>query len=172
MLLHGFPEWSSMYMPLMRRLADEGYYSVACNLRGYSPTASPEGEENYNYNLLKDDVFALASTAFGDSTPFHLIGHDHGGILGWFVAAEGGKNKLLSYASLSSPHPDAFSDGLYGELADIKQVEASQYFTMFILQDSATIEHSLWWYTLGLTAQTKYGEKFEDAAAFQKSLWW
>ena len=31
MLLHGFPEWSSMYMPLMRQLADAGYHALACN---------------------------------------------------------------------------------------------------------------------------------------------
>ena len=171
MLLHGFPEWSSMYMDFMRKLAENGYHSVACNLRGYSPSASPDGESNYNYNTLASDVDRLASSAFNNN-PYHLIGHDHGGILGWIVAGRNVAANILSYASLSSPHPDAFSDGLYGDAADIKQVEASQYFTMFTLEDSATIENKFWWYTTGLTAGTKYGEKFDSPEDFQKSLWW
>ena len=41
-LLHGFPEWSGMYVPLMKFLADKGVRSsYACNQRGYSPDASP-----------------------------------------------------------------------------------------------------------------------------------
>ena len=56
LLLHGFPEWSEMYMPTMRQLAESGFRTVACNQRGYSPGASPDGVENYSYDLLADDV--------------------------------------------------------------------------------------------------------------------
>ena len=52
MLLHGFPEWSVMYVNLMRTLSSHGYSSVACNQRGYSPGAAPAGVTNYNYNTL------------------------------------------------------------------------------------------------------------------------
>ena len=48
MLLHGFPEWSVMYVNLMRTLSSHGYSSVACNQRGYSPGAAPAGVTNYN----------------------------------------------------------------------------------------------------------------------------
>ena len=171
MLLHGFPEWSSMYMPLMRELSEKGYYSVACNQRGYSPSASPPKQEDYNYDILASDVSELASEAFGYDGKYHLIGHDHGGILGWVVASKE-EEKILSYTTLSSPHPDAFSEGLYGINRDVKQVEASQYFTMFTLPDSATIHHSFWWYSAGKTASTKYGESFSSAEDFQKALWW
>jgi len=173
MMLHGFPEWSSMYMPLMREFGDSNnnYYTMACNLRGYSAGASPDLESDYNYSNFVSDVIELARVGFGEGEKYHLIGHDHGGILGWLVAASDTKN-ILSYSSLSSPHPDAFSDGLYGENADVQQVDASQYFTMFTLEDSATIHHNFWWLTAGKTSSTKFGEKFETPQDFQKSLWW
>ena len=41
-LLHGFPEWSHMYVPLMKYLGEQGLTSYACNQRGYSPTAAPD----------------------------------------------------------------------------------------------------------------------------------
>ena len=85
MMLHGFPEWSDMYMPLMRTLAAKGYHSVACNQRGYSPGAAPSNVTAYDYNLLKDDVFAVAKAVnfTAEGRKFHLVGHDHGGVLGY-----------------------------------------------------------------------------------------
>ena len=48
-------------MPLMRTLAAKGFHSVACNQRGYSPGAAPANVTDYDYNLLRDDVFAVAA---------------------------------------------------------------------------------------------------------------
>ena len=132
MLLHGFPEWSDMYMPLMRLLANEGYKSVACNQRGYSPGAAPDNVADYNYNVLRDDVFNIAD-AVNFTGQFHLVGHDHGAALGFYAAASPrGEARILSYSSLSIPHLAAFADGLFGPTADIEQQIASQYFTMYV----------------------------------------
>ena len=149
-----------MYMPLMRAFATKGYASAACNQRGYSPGVKPDDEKAYNYDVLRSDIFAVA-TAVGftnfrmpDFCDAHvhthvpramhvhvcirvfvtssvactdLVGHDHGGVLGWAAAAsDEGKTRLLSYSSLSIPHVDAFSSGLYGPSADIEQQIASQ----------------------------------------------
>jgi alpha-beta hydrolase superfamily lysophospholipase len=38
-LLHGFPETSHMWIRLMERLAENGYYCIAPDQRGYSPQA-------------------------------------------------------------------------------------------------------------------------------------
>lgn len=165
MLLHGFPFWSAYYMPLMRALAQQGYGSVACNQRGYSDRARPEGKDAYNYNHLKDDIFAVADAIGFDQ--FHLVAHDHGAVLGWWaVGAEQGKQRVLSYTALSVPHTDAFSAGLFGKDADAQQQIASQYFTMFTLPNSAKIHGYFWYLTLGLTSG------FHSADDFQKALWW
>ena len=215
MLLHGFPEWSDMYMPLMRELASAGFRSVACNQRGYSPGASPPNvpvvilflrstfsrsamlaamawifipilllalhfhndRTDYNYDLLASDVLAVARatnlSGGADDGRFHLVGHDHGAALGWTVAAGArGAAALRSYAALSVPHVDAFSAGLEGPDADLQQVMASQYFTMFVLNHSATLHGNFWYNTMGKTSGDADSGSFADAAAFQKALWW
>ena len=99
-----------MYAGLMRELAKQGFRSVACNQRGYSPGARPEGIENYHYSMLRDDIFAVAEAMNFSHAKFHLVGHDHGAALGWYtVTSEQGKSSILSYSALSVPHLDAFS---------------------------------------------------------------
>lgn len=165
LLLHGFPERASMYDELMRQLASKGFRSVACDQRGYSPGASPDGVENYMYNLLRDDVFAVAAAAGFEK--FHLVGHDHGSALGWYTAGSAkGKQSLLSYTGMSVPHTDAFSAGLFGPDADEQQQVASQYFSMFVLNNSATLDFDFWYHAMGSSAG------FKSATEFQKALWW
>jgi len=165
MLLHGFPEWSSMYISLMRELAKVGYHSVACDQRGYSPGASPEKEEDYNYNLLRDDIFAAADALKFDK--FHLIAHDHGAILGWYAAdSKRGEDRFLSYTAMSIPHNDAFSAGLYGPDADAEQQMASQYFSIFTMPNSASMKNYTLFNTMGWPAG------FDTSSHFQKALWW
>ena len=127
-LLHGFPEWSSMWMPLMRELDAAGYRAAACNQRGYSPLAAPDEVEAYDYRLLAADVWAIADSLGFDT--FHVVAHDHGAVLGWTLAAsDAGASRILSYSALSIPHIDAFSSGLVGDGADPAQQIASQYFS-------------------------------------------
>jgi len=140
MLLHGFPEWADMYDDTMRALAARGYASAACDQRGYSPGASPNDTASYHYDTLRQDVFHVA-WAVGFKK-FHLVGHDHGGALGWVVAGTGSK-KILSYTSLSIPHLDAFSLALMGPEPDLQQQCASQYFNMFVETNSATSHNNL-----------------------------
>ena len=173
MLLHGFPEWSVMYVNLMRTLSSHGYSSVACNQRGYSPGAAPAGVTNYNYNTLAEDVWNIADAVIGRTTKFHLVGHDHGAALGWTCATTPtGTARLLSYSSLSIPHLDAFSAGLYGPTADLAQQAASQYFTTFVLNNSATLHNDFWWNTMGKQQFSALSGAFKTPADFQKALYW
>lgn len=173
LFLHGFPEWSGMYIPLMKFLKEKGgLTSYACDQRGYSPTASPENVEDYDYNVLKQDVLDIA-TELGHEQ-FHLVGHDHGAVLGWTVAQE--SDRILSYTAMSIPHPDVFSGALYGPNADKGQQMASQYFDMFTRENSASINGNFWYMSLGLTSGRwkEYDDKYTDygPSDFQKALWW
>lgn len=84
-LLHGFPESSLMWDPLMKILAEKGYRVVAPNQRGYSSGARPKGFENYTMKLLASDVVTLAEKV-GFKNKFHLVGHDIGAVVGWTTA--------------------------------------------------------------------------------------
>ena len=138
-------------MLLTHVCAPPRYHSIACNMRGYSVNARPSLESDYLYDKIASDVTALAE-AFG-MEQYHLIGHDHGACLSWYVAAEDAKlavPRLKSLTALSVPHLDAFSDGLYGPNADREQQIASQYFTVFNLWDSASIKFNALYIAMAL----------------------
>jgi len=125
MLLHGFPETSAMWTPLIELLADQNYRVVAFDQRGYSPGARPRGVEAYAIAQLVDDVFAVASAA--GMSQFHLIGHDWGAGVGW-AAVTSRPEALRSWTSLSIPHIAAFGAALAN---DEDQRKRSSYMLLF-----------------------------------------
>ena len=124
-LLHGFPESSAMWTPLIPVLADAGYRVLAPDQRGYSPGARPEGIENYSYARIASDVIALADAVGFDR--FHLVGHDWGAGAGWAVV-DRYPERIASYAALSVPHVGAFGRAIR---EDEDQAKRSTYITFF-----------------------------------------
>eukprot|EP01063_Lacrimia_lanifica_P029473 TRINITY_DN4506_c0_g1_i1.p1 TRINITY_DN4506_c0_g1~~TRINITY_DN4506_c0_g1_i1.p1 ORF type:complete len:352 (+),score=134.50 TRINITY_DN4506_c0_g1_i1:55-1110(+) len=171
MFLHGFPEFATMWQDTQLVLAEHTVHSVACNLRGYSPGAAPVNEADYDYDILRSDIWALADAA--GFKKFHLIAHDHGAALGWTAAGSDiGKQRLLSYTAMSVPHLDAFGAGLVGDDADVDQQVASQYFSMFIMNNSASLDFSAMFHTMANSGTDEYSDRFAAATDFQKALWW
>lgn len=159
-----------MFDDLMRTLADNGFSSVACDQRGYSPGASPPNVEDYDYDNLRDDVFAVADAVGFDK--FHLVAHDHGAVLGWYSAgSDRGAERFLTFTSLSIPHVTAFSKALDPtgdpDDQDVDQQMASQYFTMFIEDNSATSHFGAFCAALRLSSWN-----FKSCEQTQHSLWW
>ena len=175
MMLHGFPMFRVWWMPLLEYWAEvlrnsnhnESVHAVACDLRGYSPGASPDNIEEYDYSIFADDTFELASAAgFGDDG-FHLLGHDHGAGLAWYVAGNDPNNQVLSLTTLSVPHIDLFSEALCGDNTDPDQVIASNYFNQYSLPDSASANNASL-----TTLFNSFGLGPLDPESFQKMLWW
>jgi len=175
MLLHGFPMFRVWWLPLLSmwdellttRSSNITVHAVACDLRGYSPGASPDNVEDYDYPIFASDTFALAEAA-GFDDGFDLLGHDHGAALAWYVAANDPNGLVKSLTSLSVPHIGLMSDALCGENVDEDQVTASNYFNQFSLVDSATVNNA------SLTQMFQaygFGDSL-DPESFQKMLWW
>ena len=108
-LLHGFPETSIMWEPLLKKLGKAGYRAIAFDQRGYSPGARPQMQSEYTKGKLANDVIAIADAA--GFRKFHVIGHDFGGAIAWTVA-DRHPDRVLSLTSLSMPHPLALADAL------------------------------------------------------------
>lgn len=108
-LLHGFPETSIMWEPLLEALRKAGYRAIAFDQRGYSPGARPRLENDYTKGKLANDVLAVADAA--GFKKFHVIGHDFGGAIAWTLA-DRYPERVLSLTSLSMPHPLALSEAL------------------------------------------------------------
>jgi pimeloyl-ACP methyl ester carboxylesterase len=105
-LLHGFPETSRMWEPLMATLAAEGYRCVAPDQRGYSPGARPQEADAYRYADLAADVLELARVL--GFQRFHLVGHDWGAAAGWAALAVR-PDPVRSWTALPVPHYLAFA---------------------------------------------------------------
>lgn len=105
-LLHGFPETSGMWEPLIDATAAAGYRVVAFDQRGYSPGARPDRLEAYALPELHADVLAIADAVGFER--FHLVGHDWGSVVGWSVTGAE-PHRVLSWTSLSIPHGGAIT---------------------------------------------------------------
>lgn len=121
LLLHGFPGSLASWHPLLPLLAQAGMQPIAVNQRGYSPGARPPGVDDYGIEHLVDDVLKILNTIGWDRV--HLIGHDWGAVVAWFVAAQH-PHRLHSLTALSIPHPRAFGHALTNDPA---QREGSAY---------------------------------------------
>jgi len=133
-LLHGFPETSYEWRHQMTALAAAGYRAIAPDQRGYSPGARPASVDDYTILKLSKDVVDIAD-GLGVGR-FHLVGHDWGGGIGWAVAKIYAE-RVITYTSASTPHPDA----LQKELIDPSscQHSASAYFDTFSSPDAASL---------------------------------
>ncbi|CAE7818538.1 yfhM [Symbiodinium sp. CCMP2456] len=177
LLLHGFPGWKETWLDLMKELANVGYCAAACDQRGYSPGASPPSQHDYTVRKLIGDVAGFAN-AFGFRR-FHLVAHDIGAVISWlFLGSKRWRRRVVSFTSLAIPHPRAFSDGLFGERADLDQQAASTYFNIFTRPNSASLGNNTLYEFLGAsfspsqTSMTPPGPGWASPEAFQKPLWW
>lgn len=125
-LLHGFPETSIIWEPLMIKLADLGYKTIAPNQRGYSDGARPEGLEPYSVTHLADDVIGFAE-AVGETGKFYLVGHDWGGSVGWAVV-NNYPDRVQAYVGMSTPYTPAF---MWAMMNDPDQQAKSYYIRDF-----------------------------------------
>jgi len=85
LLLHGFPELAFSWRHQMTALADDGYYVVAPDLRGYGRTtgfkaAADADPINCSLPWLANDITALVA-ALGWGNVHTVIGHDFGSLL-------------------------------------------------------------------------------------------
>lgn len=108
-LLHGFPQDAGSFDRVVDALVGAGYRAWRYDQRGYSPGARPRGARHYAIRHALGDLVALARRF--DLSPFHLVGHDWGGVVGWHAAGRH-PDLLATYTSLSMPHPSAYARAL------------------------------------------------------------
>ncbi|MDE0496454.1 MAG: alpha/beta hydrolase [Acidimicrobiaceae bacterium] len=105
LLLHGFPQTRHTWRAELAALAAAGYRACAPDQRGYSEGARPGGIADYRVELLMADALGIADSLAADR--FHIVGHDWGGALAWFIAAHHAE-RVISLSVISRPHPAAF----------------------------------------------------------------
>jgi len=97
---HGFPDHAQSWIPLLHRLAAEGYWAVAPAMRGYWPGgAAPDG--SYRGSATGADVIALIEALGCDQAD--LIGHDFGA-RAVYSAASLDPARVRKLVGLAVPH--------------------------------------------------------------------
>lgn len=102
-LLHGFPEFWFGWRHQIGPLAAAGLQVVALDQRGYNRSSKPAEVAAYHLDRLADDVLALADSQGAER--IRLVGHDWGGIVGWWLASRD-PDRIDRLAVLNAPHPD------------------------------------------------------------------
>ena len=131
-LLHGFPETSRMWYNLIKLLSDSGYKIIAPDQRGYSPGARPTKVSDYTIDKLSTDIIKIADTL--KFNRFHLIGHDWGSAVGWYLVSKY-PDRILTWTALSVPHLDAFVYSMRNDKAQKKKSEYIKFFNKPILPE-------------------------------------
>jgi pimeloyl-ACP methyl ester carboxylesterase len=145
LLLHGFPETSYEWRHQIPALADAGLRAVAPDQRGYASGARPEPVDAYTIDQLAADALGFADALGVDR--FHLVGHDWGGAVAWYVAGHHG-HRLRTLTVVSTPHLVPFAQSI----AEGEQREKSAYMLAFrdpgaeamFLADDAALLRSLY----------------------------
>ncbi|HEX2553184.1 MAG TPA: alpha/beta hydrolase [Microvirga sp.] len=126
-LLHGFPEFWWGWRRQIAALAEAGCRVVVPDQRGYNLSDKPRGVRAYGLDRLAADVVALAD-ACGRRT-FHVVGHDWGGLVAWWVATRH-PERVERLGILNAPHPEVV--GPYAR-AHPSQARKSAYVAWFQL---------------------------------------
>ncbi|OZM72032.1 alpha/beta hydrolase [Amycolatopsis antarctica] len=112
LLLHGFPQAAVAWEHTVATLGAHGFRAVAPDQRGYSPGVRPERAAEYGIDSLVGDVLAMADAQ--GWARFDLVGHDWGGAVAWWAAAEH-PARLRTLGVVSTPHPGALGEALHDD---------------------------------------------------------
>lgn len=101
MLVHGFTADGAEVAGVLGPLADRGWHAVAPDLRGHGRSDRPTYADAYSFELLADDVVALADHLGWER--FALLGHSMGGAIAQLIALDHGE-RLTALVLASTFH--------------------------------------------------------------------
>ena len=122
--LHGFPETAWEWQEVAEALGREGIRVVAPLQRGYSAGARPDEVELYDIEHVAADALAVLDHL--GLREAHILGHDWGASVAWWLAGLH-PDRTTTLTAVSVPHLAAFSDAV---LTDPDQQARSAYFDL------------------------------------------
>ncbi|MEV0638635.1 alpha/beta hydrolase [Streptomyces sp. NPDC050619] len=131
LLLHGFPHNKESWTETAPLLHEAGLRTIAPDQRGYSPGARPADVAAYRLPHLAADALGILD-ALGISTA-HVVGHDWGAAVAWWLAAKH-PARVRTLTALAIPHLDAYQ---HAYRVDEEQQHSSEYVKFLISQGAA-----------------------------------
>ncbi|MFF5128687.1 alpha/beta fold hydrolase [Streptomyces syringium] len=130
LLLHGFPQSRRSWDTVVPVLNAAGLRTIAPDQRGYSDGARPAGADAYALPLLAGDALGVLDALGVESA--HVVGHDWGSVVAWYLAARHAE-RVRTLTAVSFPHLEAY---WYALRNDPEQRQLSQYLAYFVSPDS------------------------------------
>ena len=118
-LLHGHPDCGYGWIRQIERFCSD-YHVIAPDLRGCGYSAKSPAVSDYEIEKLVLDLYAV--TERFSAEPIVFIGHDWGGIIGWYFAAYF-PNIVERLVTICAPHPAEYVRAL----GDPRQQQATRY---------------------------------------------
>ncbi|MFD7116761.1 alpha/beta fold hydrolase [Streptomyces sp. NPDC059892] len=129
-LLHGWPHHFESWTDVVPVLGRAGLRTIAPNQRGYSPGARPTAVEDYRLPLLAQDVLGILDGLGVERA--HVVGHDWGAIVAWYLAARHA-DRVRTLTAVAFPHLDAYQ---HAYRVDPEQQESSKYVGLLTAEGS------------------------------------
>lgn len=124
--LHGFPDFWYGWHHQIPFFAAKGYRVIVPDQRGYNLSEKPKRVEEYRISVLAADINALIETLGYETV--HLVGHDWGGAVAWWVATMF-PQRLKTLNILNVPYPTIMAKKLRG--GSLTQLARSWYMFFF-----------------------------------------
>lgn len=114
LLLHGFPDEAMMWRPQIGALCEAGYRVIAPDTLGCGHSDMAPRVRDYNAKLIASDHVALLDHLSVKQA--HVVGHDWGSVIAWFVAGHW-PQRSLSLTAMSVGHPTAYGRASWSQKA-------------------------------------------------------
>jgi pimeloyl-ACP methyl ester carboxylesterase len=131
--LHGFPDHARSFRFQLPAFARAGFRGIAATMRGYEPSAQPR-DGDYRIVRMAEDVAAWIE--YLDLDRVHLVGHDWGAIVGYYVAAMW-PERLRSLTTFAIAHPRRLAREIVMRLPS--QLAKSWYIFFFQMRGVAEV---------------------------------
>jgi pimeloyl-ACP methyl ester carboxylesterase len=125
--LHGFPEFNLAWHKQLPFFANNGFYALAPDQRGYNLSSKPKGVKPYILDNLVADIAGWIKQL--TSKKIILVGHDWGGGVAWALAIKH-PELLHKLVILNMPHLALMKKHLR---SNVKQMFKSWYAAFFQL---------------------------------------
>jgi pimeloyl-ACP methyl ester carboxylesterase/2-polyprenyl-6-methoxyphenol hydroxylase-like FAD-dependent oxidoreductase len=133
LLLHGFPHNSRSWSDIVPALHRAGLRTIAPDQRGYSPGARPTEVEAYALPLLAQDALDVLDAL--EVKTAHVVGHDWGAVVAWYLAARH-SDRVRTLTAVAFPHLDAYQ---HAYRVDPEQQRCSGYIDYFSAADTEKV---------------------------------
>ncbi|XP_026807036.1 epoxide hydrolase 4-like [Rhopalosiphum maidis] len=105
LLLHGFPScWISWHHQIPT--LSKHFRVIAVDLKGFGDSDKPSARKSYRVeNLVNELAVFMSMLGVDDNNKCHVIGHDLGALLGWYLVHLW-PNCVSKFVAISCPHPN------------------------------------------------------------------